>query len=123
MFKIVLVDDDNNARSLLRYWLEGNGFAVFESGDGKAGLELIKAVDPDVVSTDIFMPKMNGLQLITILAMKRPELPILAITGIEDALESAKESGARDGLLKPIAVEKLLSAVQKSLNVYQTQTN
>ena len=113
MYKIVLVNDDNNARALLRYWLEENGFAVFESADGKAGLELIKAVDPDVVITDIFMPEMNELQLITILDMERPELPIMAATGIEEALESAKESGACDGSLKPIEVEELLSAVQK----------
>jgi len=57
--------------SSFRYLLEKENYVVFEAGDGKAGLKLIEQVSPELVITDVFMPIMNGLQLIEELSQNK----------------------------------------------------
>ena len=61
-FVILIVDDDDNFREILRAKLEVEGFVIHEAVDGQDGLEKAKAIKPDLVVLDIRMPKMSGVQ-------------------------------------------------------------
>jgi signal transduction histidine kinase len=104
---LVIVDDDEIVRSLMRAALEQDGFAVTEAADGTAAFELCTAALPDLVIADVVMPHMDGFELCRELR-RRPEtahLPILMATGLDDtpSIEKAYECGATDFISKPIS--------------------
>ena len=75
---ILVVDDDEDMRLLLRALLEEHGHAVTEAEDGEKGIEATSE-STDLIITDIQMPKVEGLDLILVLKKRNPELPIIAI--------------------------------------------
>src|SRR5271156_168260 len=104
---LVIVDDDEIVRSLMRAALEQDGFAVTEAADGAAAFELCTAALPDLVIADVVMPRMDGFELCRELR-RRPEsahLPILMATGLDDtpSIEKAYQCGATDFISKPIS--------------------
>lgn len=120
MARILLMDDDEQLRRLLQRVLEGAGHVVFAAGDGNAGLALLEAVDPQVVVTDIVMPDREGLETIGELRKRRPDLPVVAMSGNCDAgsgdyLRIAAALGARRTLGKPFAPQALVDAVAELL--------
>ena len=64
---VVYVEDEPSVQRLVEFWLEDAGFRVLVAGDGAAGLELIRAEQPDLVVTDALMPVMTGDELVEIL--------------------------------------------------------
>jgi len=76
------------------------------------------AQDVDLVITDIFMPEMDGLEMIISLRKSRPSLPIVAISGADEQyLKLAVGLGARAALAKPLPMTKLLEAVRQALQL------
>ena len=63
-FSIIVVDDDLSIRSLLKDLLEEQGYTVYEAADGVAGLQQFKILQPDLVSLDITMPRLDGLAVL-----------------------------------------------------------
>jgi two-component system, chemotaxis family, chemotaxis protein CheY len=119
MTKMILtVDDSRTMRDMLRLALVEAGYNVVQAVDGVDGLEVLRASDvPDVIVTDINMPKMDGFGLIE--AIRKDEryrlVPILVLTTESDTAKKmrAKEAGATGWIVKPFNPEKLISAIRK----------
>ena len=117
MAKILVIDDSDDTRETIREMLERGGHEVLEAANGKEGLQMIEQHAPDVVVTDILMPKMEGIETIQSIAKTYPELPVIAITASIDTpyLDIALKLGAVYGLHKPFKQAELLSIINKSL--------
>ncbi|MFQ5824452.1 MAG: response regulator [bacterium] len=117
MAKILIIDDDDEARATIREMLERESFEVIEASNGKEGLKMIEQNVPDVVVTDIIMPEMEGIETIRALVKSKPNLPIIAITASIDTsyLQIALKLGAFFGLYKPFKQAELLFVVRKAL--------
>jgi len=121
MARILIIDDEPNMRSMLRRMLHQAGHQVNEAGNGAEGIDSYERDPPDLVITDILMPKKEGIETIIALHRADPDLPIIAIsggarTGGKDFLSSAEKLGACHTLAKPFRGEQLLSAVSESLS-------
>ena len=118
MARILVIDDHDSIRGLLRTVLEGAGHEVLEAANGRQGLELYRAQSADLIITDLAMPEMNGLNLIMELTRSFLDVKVIAMSGTPDSegpLRVAKLLGARQTFHKPFDVEKLLEAVEYDL--------
>jgi len=118
MATIVLIDDDEQLRRLFQVALEGAGYRVLTAEDGKHGLRLLEHQEADLIVVEIFMPEMDGLELIPRLRKTRPATKIIAISGGSDkgdCLDMAKHLGANATLKKPFSLQELLHAVATQL--------
>ena len=120
MARILIIDDEDELRFLLRQMLEHAGHEVTEAVNGAEGIELFERDSHELIITDIIMPEKEGVE--TILALRRtdPKLPIIAISGggrldATDFLTMAKKLGARHTLAKPFRRDQLLDAVSECL--------
>ncbi len=104
---VLIVDDDEIVRSLMRPSLEQAGFAVREAADGRDALNMCADGLPDLVIADVVMPHMDGFELCRALRLqpRTAHLPILMATGLDDtpSIEKAYECGATDFISKPIS--------------------
>lgn len=115
--KILIVDDDPQIRRPLKDRLEANGYRVLQAENGTRGLELAAEENPDMVLLDLQMPEMDGLEVLSRLRQKFPELTVVILTAfgtIERAVEAMK-LGAYDFLPKPCKSDHILLVVQKAL--------
>jgi len=118
MATILVIDDQEPIRALLRRALEGAGHEVLEASNGRLGLELYQKRSADLIITDIVMPEMNGLELMLELTRNFLNVKVIAMSGGlvgEGGLTAAKLLGARQTFQKPLDMEKLLSAVRYDL--------
>jgi CheY-like chemotaxis protein len=102
---VLVVEDNPDLLNLLRRTIECGGFDVITAQNGDEALDHSKYASVDLVVTDILMPKMDGFELIRTLRRKAPHLPIVAISGINDAPHYRKlavQSGAAAALCKPV---------------------
>jgi two-component system, cell cycle sensor histidine kinase and response regulator CckA len=117
--KILIVDDDESVRRLLRNMLTAAGYGVWEAANGRqAAVHIAANGDVDLVLSDLAMPEQEGLELIRELRSSRPTLKVIAMTGAfeGDFLPVAKSLGAAATLRKPVVREDLLRAVREVLN-------
>ena len=108
---ILIVDDFEDMRSLLRHWLERRGYKVVEAGDGDEAIEVARRERPALILMDIGMPQRSGVSA-TYKIHKVPELsgtPIVAVTayGAGDLHEDALKAGCVKCLTKPIDSDEL----------------
>lgn len=121
MQPILVIDDDNQSRSVVRRVLERAGYPVIEAHDGEEGTRIALESLPSLVITDILMPNKEGLQVIRELHGADSTLPIIAISGgshhlaPEAVLRVARCFGARDALFKPFGISDLLAAVRDAV--------
>ena len=102
MARILLIDDDDSVRTMLRLTLVHFGHTVIEARDGKEGLELFQNTDVDLLITDIVMPEKEGLEvLMELRKRKHPPVKIIAISG-GDYLHMAKLMGRGEGARKTV---------------------
>src|SRR5262245_54896945 len=101
--RILVVDDEASARSSLEKLLRQEGYAVDTAEDGPSALKVAADHPPDVVVTDLAMPGMNGVELLTKLREQDRDLPVIMATASSDvtAAVSAMRAGAEDYLTKP----------------------
>ena len=111
---VLVVDDDPNARELLRRHLQRGGYAVRTAANGEEAMQLARALHPDVVTLDVLMPQMDGWAVLS--AMKEDatlaEIPVIMVT-IIDNQSIGFSLGAADYMIKPIDRDRLVRAVQK----------
>ena len=105
--KVVIIDDEPWTRGVIMklvHWNRLDLEAIGEAADGEAGLELIRKVSPDIVITDVRMPRINGIELVKTLRTEGFRIPILIISGYDDFsyVRSALQLDVTDYLLKPI---------------------
>ena len=81
MARVLVIDDDEEYRTLVRHMLVGEGHQVDEALDGAEGLRLFGKSPPDLVLTDINMPGLDGHEVITAIRVLHPEVPIIAVSG------------------------------------------
>jgi two-component system, response regulator, stage 0 sporulation protein F len=118
MATILVIEDQEPIRALLRIALEGAGHKVLEAPNGRLGLALHRASAADLIITDIVMPEMDGLEMMLELTRNFLNVKVIAISGGlegEVPLHVAKLLGARRTFQKPLDMETLLSAVRYEL--------
>ena len=119
MATILIIDDEELVRTLLRSALEEAGYKVTEAINGRQGLELYRQRPADLVITDIVMPELNGLDMLLELTREFLHARVIAISGAEgekNVLDVAKLLGARQTFQKPFSMPHLLDAVRYELD-------
>jgi two-component system chemotaxis response regulator CheY len=115
--KVLAIDDSRTIRNLLRVSLEGAGFEFHSACDGEEGVEAFPDIDPDVVITDINMPKLDGFGVIDTLrsGANRTNVPILVLTteSGDDLKTRAREAGATGWIVKPFDDASLVSVLRR----------
>lgn len=119
--RILVIDDDEQMRVLLRQVMEWSGFTVVDAENGRKGMQLQREQPADLVITDLIMPDQEGLETISILKKDFPEVKIVAISGggrigPDAYLPAARELGADLIFSKPFDVKKFVSAVRGLLD-------
>ena len=102
--KILVIDDEYILRRSLVAYLEDSGFTVVESDNGLSGLEIFYKEKPDLIVTDLQMPNISGLEVLTEVTEKSPNTPVIVISGaggMDDVIEALRR-GAWDYITKPI---------------------
>ena len=114
---VMVVDDDAQLRSLVGTVLARAGHEVVEAADGEEALRLLDEKLPDLILTDLAMPKMDGARLIEEVRRRDPMLPMIVLTGLGtvDAAVEMMRKGACDFLTKPFKIEQLSGSVRKAL--------
>ena len=122
MAEILLVDDQSEVRTLLSRVLAAAGHSVNEAADGEQALQWLESHRPDVVITDIFMPKADGFDVAHALQKFDHPPVVISITGDPRSVthDLALQLGVRATLIKPFAPKELLAAIKESL---ETQAN
>jgi DNA-binding NtrC family response regulator len=114
--ELLIVDDEPDLRWVLRGLFEDEGFAVREAEDGEAALAAVAQSRPDVVLSDMRMPKLPGIGLLRALRRDAPDVPVVLLSAVEDlatAVEAVKE-GAFDYQAKPFDPRRLVLAVRRA---------
>ena len=118
--KIMVVDDSATIRMSLKTILTNAGFEIVQASDGEEALKMLQdGTKPDLIITDINMPKMGGLELIKNVR-KLPRLrfvPILALTteSAQEKRDEARKNGATGWIVKPVKGAELLGVIKKVL--------
>jgi len=113
---LLIVEDDKHVLSMMKEYFEYLGYNVISASDGMDGLKMIKSENYDLLITDIVMPYISGLGLISLLKKKYPDIPAIAVTGYGKNLEKlASEKRADVVLRKPFTMEILINHVHKLL--------
>jgi two-component system, chemotaxis family, chemotaxis protein CheY len=121
MPSILVVDDEDQLRQLIRETLEQAGYCVREARDGQEALRQYRMTRDDLVIMDILMPDQDGLEATTTLRREFPSVKVIVITGGSDMigilnfLDVAKMLGACRTLQKPFDMKTLLDTVQAEL--------
>lgn len=110
-YTILIIDDEAMVRYTLTALLEEHGHKVMEASNGEEGVAIFNREKPDIVLTDIRMPKMDGFDVIRYIKEKDPDIPVIAITGVTDPslVEEVIRKGAWNCLFKPITNSHLLT--------------
>ncbi len=114
--QILLIDDEQGIRNVLRITMEAAGFGVILASDGESGLSLFHEHHPQIVVTDIKMPGIDGIEVLKKIKQARPETEVVMITGHGDldlAVKSLKHE-ASDFITKPIDINVLEAALKKA---------
>ncbi|MEO6596697.1 MAG: sigma-54 dependent transcriptional regulator, partial [Planctomycetota bacterium] len=113
---LLIVDDEPDLRWVLRGLFEDEGFVVAEACDGDDALRQIEQEPPDVVLSDMRMPRVQGIELVRALRHQQPDLPVILLSAVEDlatAVDAIKE-GAFDYQAKPFDAQRLLLSVRRA---------
>src|SRR5215470_10556588 len=114
---ILVVDDEENIRHTLRGVLADEGYDVLEAPDGRRALELLAHAEPRLAIVDVWMPEVDGVELVERMRTQAPGVPVIVISGhgtIETAVRVIR-LGAFDFLEKPFPLDALLNVVGRAL--------
>lgn len=120
MARILIIDDEEDVRYVLRRILAAAGHDILEAAHGGEGIEISKSEAPDLVITDIFMPEVEGLETLREIKQNHPDQKIIVISGggksgYLDVLEAALSLGATEQIAKPFSPSELLAKVDLCL--------
>lgn len=120
---IMIVDDDPDVRQSIMDVFTDEGYEVFGAAGGQGALKIVNQENIDLIFLDIWMPDLDGMQVLQQLKTVRPEIPVIMISGhgtIETAVQSTK-LGAFDFIEKPVSLEKLVITAKNALTMYRLQ--
>jgi two-component system, NtrC family, response regulator HydG len=118
--QILIVEDDPDSRELLGSALHEAGYSVDLARDGREALVMASRRRPDVVVSDLRLPRLDGLQLAHRMHATDPDLPVVLTTGVEntrDVLTCAQDYGIVTCLQKPMKLDELLWAIEGALAI------
>jgi two-component system, cell cycle response regulator DivK len=114
----LIVDDDRDTREMYAYYLSAEGINTVEAEDGMHGLAKATATLPDIIATDLRLPRMDGVQLCRSLKQQErtQNIPIIAVTGGSPGdIAAAQQAGCISVLLKPCLPETFLAEIKRIL--------
>ena len=114
---VLVVDDEERIRSSLRGILSDEGFRVVDTGHAPGVMDLIVRESPALVLLDVWMPEVDGIELLRRIKAEQPRVPVIMISGhanIQSAVAATK-LGAADFIQKPFSVSGLLSSIARAL--------
>lgn len=113
---VLVVDDDENLRRLVAAYLENEGYAIEQAGDGEAALASVEKHQPHLMILDLMLPGLSGLEVARRVRARR-QIPILMLTarGSEDDMLQGFDAGADDYLVKPFSPKVLVARVRAVL--------
>jgi two-component system response regulator AtoC len=116
MRRVLVVDDEENIRLVLRTLLKKHGYDVEVADGGEAALAALEAFDPDVILTDVRMPRMGGLDLLVALKAKQHPATVIVMSayGNVDLAIEAMKAGAYDYVSKPFKPDEIVLALRKA---------
>lgn len=118
MTRILLIEDDTLIQKTVNLKLRKEGFDVICCDDGKAGLEKLKELLPDIVLTDLMLPYASGLEIVSAAkAITEKSIPVIVFSGMgqEQVVEEAFQLGADDYITKPFSLSELTIRIKKQL--------
>ncbi|MBU5591116.1 response regulator [Clostridium sp. MSJ-4] len=118
MAKVLIVDDAAFMRMMIKDILEKNGFEVVgEASNGIKAIEIYKKEKPDVVTMDITMPDMDGIEAVKEIKAFDPAAKIIMCSamGQQTMVMDAIRAGARDFIVKPFQADRVLEAIKKTI--------
>jgi len=116
-FRVLVIDDDPGVRDYMEALVSRQGYEVAAAADGEEALKNLDAIQPDLITLDVVLPGMDGLQTLEKLKQRLPDVPVVMLSGHGQArnIVEAMRRGASDFLRKPFEVEELELAFQKAL--------
>jgi DNA-binding NtrC family response regulator len=120
MARILVIDDQEPIRRVVRRALEQDGHEVYDASDGELGMEILESHSFDVVVTDIFMPGQDGIVTLRQIRKRFPTIKVIVIsggdsTGMMDLREDAELLGAVKSLQKPFNAREIMDVVREVL--------
>ena len=118
MARVLIVDDAAFMRMMIKDILEKNGFEVVgEASNGQIAVDLYKKEKPDIVTMDITMPDMDGIEAVKQIRAFSPEAKIIMCSAMwqQSMVMDAIRAGAKDFIVKPFQADRVLEAVKKGL--------
>lgn len=116
MARVLIVDDAAFMRMMLKDILEKNGYEIAgEAGNGQIAVEMYNREKPDVVTMDITMPEMDGIQAVKEIRKVDPNAKIIMCSamGQQSMVMDAIKAGAKDFIVKPFQADRVLEAIKK----------
>ena len=122
MTTILIIEDDDIVRKLVRKILVREGYQVMEASDGNSGTQLAQEKQPDLIICDIMMPQLNGYQVLELLQCNQETeaIPFIFLTAKAEKqhMRQGMQLGADDYLTKPFTKSELLGAISARLTKY-----
>lgn len=115
--KILLVEDDATLSFIVQDALIREGFDVVCAANGEAGIKLFQAATPDIIVADVMMPKLDGFEMVRLIRLMAPAIPVLfltACTALDDVVKGF-ELGANDYIRKPFQIMELVVRIKALL--------
>jgi CheY-like chemotaxis protein len=120
---VLIIDDEIHMRRLTARMLELAGYSIIEAASGHQALALIQETRPDLITCDIAMPGMNGLEVLEILKSQpeTAEIPVIMLTAVGDEKDAARAThlGAADYITKPFSSTNLVETIERHLAARQ----
>lgn len=117
--KILLVEDNDTYRKVIKNALQVAGFEVFDAENGLRGLEIARVEHPLLVLTDIYMPVMDGIMMLSEFNKDEAlmKIPVVMLTNVQEELERAVKNGAEEAILKSsLTPRQVIDVCKKYLN-------
>jgi DNA-binding response OmpR family regulator len=121
--KVLIVDDDDTQTSILEHVLKSEGFQVVTAADGNEAKKQIDSADPDLITMDLMLPGLSGLELVRYLQSEgKGSVPVIVVTGrasegpMNDEQALRQEPNVVDFMQKPLRVQALVMSIHYRLN-------
>jgi len=118
MNTVLIIDDSDNMRLTIRELVQQNGYQVVgEAGDGKTGVELYKELKPDIVTMDVVMREMDGIETLKQIIAFDADAKVVMVSamGQELFVRDAIKSGAKGFIVKPFGEQQIIETFKKVL--------
>ena len=116
--KILIVDDATFMRMVLRRILEAGGFEIVgEAVNGREAVDMYEQLEPDLVTLDMVMPEMGGMEALQAIRAKDPQAKVVIVSAVDqrENLLEAIRSGATEYIVKPVDEQRVLKAAHRAL--------